>query len=121
MSNYKINQKFDDKSIEQIVNFIKAGISKNTEIESITGIKYKITSIDTFHIEYIGEYRKNGNPEIIFYADIKNTIKILKELKYFNTANKTLKSEIPNKIYKKRSPLFAILLEANIIAKVYEQ
>jgi len=118
MSNYKINLKFDDESNEQIVNFIKAEIRKNTEIKSITGIKYEITSVDTFHIEYIGENRNNGNTETISYENIKSVIKILKELKYFNTGNKILKSEIPNNIYKKRSPLFAILLAANIIAKV---
>ena len=117
MNNYLINSKYSEKTNEQIIDIIKAKIRTSNSIESITGIIYKITFVNAQYIKYTGENRNNGNPEDILFGDIKSVLSILKVLKVFNTSNEKLKKEIPRKIYKKRSPLFAILLATGIVIK----
>jgi len=118
MNNYIINPKYIEKTDEQIIDVIKNEIRVDDNIFSITGVIYKITFADNQYIKYTGENRNNGNPEDISISNIKDVLVVLKKLKEFNTSNEKLKKEIPRKIYKKRSPLFAILLASKVIVPV---
>jgi hypothetical protein len=110
MKSFVINPMYEEKTTEQLIDIIKAKIKINDSIKSITGIIYKITFVDIQYIHYTGKNRNKGNPEDISLSDIKLVLAILKTLETFNTSSERLKKELPRKIYKKRSPLFAILI-----------
>ena len=118
MSNYTLNPNFIHLSNEKILDVIKNELRKTDTIKSISGIIYSITSVNYNSIEFTGKDRNKGLPEEIDYENIEAALIILKSLKVFNTNNTILKRNIPNKIYKKRSPIFAILLSAKVIIKI---
>jgi len=118
MSDYIIAPMYQSLSINKIISSIKDEISKRNSINSISGVIYKITNVSDDNIVFKTKSRNNGKAEIISFENIKIVLEILKKIKNFNTSNPILKMKIPNKIHKKRSPLFAILLATNVIIRI---
>ena len=118
MSNFTINPKYITKTDDKIIEVIRKEINPGESIYSIKERKeYKIDRITSTYIKYTGKDRNKGKPEDISFENIKILLTTLKILKEFNTNSSILKEEIPRAIYKKRSPLFAILFAAEIIIK----
>jgi hypothetical protein len=86
------------------------------EINSISGSKiYRIKNANNITVETQSSERNSGEPETIYKTDFIDFIKILKKHTKFNT--NSVKQDLPSSIYRKRSPMFAILLALAIIVK----
>lgn len=96
---------------------LKNGLSQNVIIKSISQEKlYTIKSIDTLTIKYTSPERRGGSEEQIQKEDFNKVIENLRTLKEFNSSS--AKGLFPSNIYRKRSPIFALLLSASIIEPV---
>ena len=119
MSNFTFNPKFITKSDDIIVETI---ISKLKELGSFNGIgiekTYLVKYIGPSTIRYVGKERSKGKAEEILFDDVKHTFRSLKSLSVFNTNTEILKEKFPSVMFRMRSQLFAILLEAGIIIRV---
>jgi len=117
MSDYTITAKYQSLSIDVVISLIKNQMSERNSISSISGVIYEITAVNEGNIVFKTKSRNRGETEIISFENIEIVLDILKGIELFNTSNPTLKMKIPNKVYKKRSPLFAILLATGVIIK----
>lgn len=94
-------------------NEIGARIKSGAKIKSITGVEYTLQSVSDEKLVFSAASRNKGKSEEISKTDFLMVIEKLKKEKVFNTSSS--REYFPSKIYKKRSPLFAILLAASII------
>jgi hypothetical protein len=116
MSNFTINPKYITKTDDRIIEVIKEKLGYKKSIKGTgQGKEYKIKNITSTSIKYSGEDRSGGGIEEISIKSIKESINKLKSLQSFNT--NSVKGIIPNDIYRKRTPLFAMLFAAEIIIK----
>lgn len=96
---------------------IQVGLSKNVILKSMNQEKlYTIKSIDSNTIFYSSPERSEGKEEQIHKSDFVELIKRLQKLDLFNSS--TAKDLFPSDIYRKRSPIFAILVSATIIEPI---
>ncbi len=113
--NYKFTQRCIDNSAEEIWQFFMDGLSKEVTIKSIKEkLHYTVNHINKDEISFSAPTRNNGKPESIPHVDF---IKVIQRLKNVNTFNTSTSKELfkQTKIYKKRSPFFALLLSSGII------
>ena len=113
-----MNYRFSDTSAnippEKLWSNIQLGLSKNVILKSVNQEKlYTIKSIDSNTISYSSPERSEGKEEQIHKSDFIELINKLQKLESFNSS--TSKDIFPSDIYRKRSPIFAILIAANII------
>lgn len=112
---YIFNQNEDEPL--KIWNNIKKGLSQNVEIKSIKDqIPYTIDYITDSEISFSAKSRNKGRPEIITKEDFLKIVSGLRLMEVFNTStSKAVFKE--SKIYKKRSPMFALLISSGVIVK----
>jgi hypothetical protein len=116
--NYKFSEKVINKSPEDIWAFIEQGLSNDVIIKSIKDkIPYTVNYVTKDEISFSAETRNNEEPEVIGFNDFVLVIERLKVLEIFNTSSGK-ESFKGTKIYRKRSPFFALLLSSNVIEKV---
>ena len=119
MSDFTFNPKFITKPDDFIVETI---VSKLKELGGFNGIgiekTYSVKYIGSSTIRYVGTERSKGKAEEILFDDVKHTFRTLKSLSVFNTNTEILKEKFPSVMFRMRSQLFAILLEAGIIIRV---
>jgi hypothetical protein len=115
---YQFTAKCNGISANKIWAFIQNGLSTNVTIKSIKEqIPYNVNHVTQNQISFSAESRNGGEPEIINLDDFVTIIERLKVLKQFNTssAKEYFKG---TRIYKKRSPFFALLLSSGVIERV---
>ena len=103
---------------EKIWTFLQRGLSRDVIVQSIQQkIHYTIHEITTDHVSFSAPSRNEGIPETIFKEDFVIVVEKLQNLGIFNTqtAKDLFKGTL---IYRKRSPLFSILLAAGMIEEV---
>lgn len=97
---------------------IQNGLSHDVIVKSIDQKKhYTIHEITDDYISFSAPSRNNGEAESISYEDFTNTVSKLSKLGLFNT-NTSKEAFKGGKIYKKRSPLFAILTSCGVIKRL---
>ncbi len=102
---------------EKLWKKIQLGLSKNVILKSVNQEKlYTIKSIDSNTIFYSSPERSKGREEQIHKSDFVELINRLQKLDSFNSS--TTKDLFPSDIYRKRSPIFAILVSATIIEPI---
>lgn len=116
--NYQFTQKSINRTAEEMWQFFANGLSKSVTIKSIKeNLYYTINYINDAEINFSSVTRNNGEPESITYEDFIKVIENLKKTKQFNTSS--AKEHFKNtKIYKKRSPFFALLFSCGIIEAI---
>ncbi len=116
--NYKFSEKVINKSPKDIWAFIEQGLSNDVIIKSIKDkIPYTVNYVTKDEISFSAETRNNEEPEVIGFTDFVTVVNRLKELEIFNTSSGK-ESFKGTKIYRKRSPFFALLLSSNVIEKL---
>ena len=108
---YKINNSFTTENALPWNQILKT-LKKGSAIFSITGVQYEITGTSETQISYRAPSRNSGKPETISKEDVVTFVRICKNKSRFTTAS--VKNEIPSPVYRKRSPLFAILLASGV-------
>ena len=97
---------------------IQNGLNNDVIVKSIDyKIHYTVHEINNNYISYSAPSRNSGEIESISYEDFVKTVSKLLEFETFNT-NSSKEAFKGGKIYKKRSPLFAILKSSGIIKQV---
>ncbi len=116
--NYQFTKRCHNKSPEEIWQFLQHGLSNNVIIKSIKDeLPYTVNYVTSLEISFSAASRNEGTPEIIRLEDFIIVINSLKDMKVFNTASAKEMFK-GTKIYKKRSPFFALLLSGNVIEKI---
>jgi hypothetical protein len=119
MSNFTVNEKFITKPSSAIIEVIR---EKLEELKYFVGIgagkKYEIRRVTSQGIVYVGSQRISGQPESFSLKEIEMAIEVMKKLPVFNTDNVLLKEKIPSSLYLKRTPLFGILAQTEVIVEV---
>lgn len=112
---YQFTSRCLNESPEGIWQFIQLGLSKDVIIKSIKDrLPYTVNYVTKDEISFSAETRNQGEAEIIQLEDFISVINKLKKLKQFNTS--TAKDVFKGtKIYRKRSPFFALLLSSSVI------
>ncbi len=114
---YHFTKKCNNKSALAIWQFIQNGLSNDVTIKSIKDkLPYTINYVTNEAISFSAPTRNDGEPEIILLTDFVFVIERLKALQDFNT-NTGKESFKGTKIYKKRSPFFALLYSCAVIEK----
>ncbi len=112
---YTFTSKCAIKSPEEIRAFIQNGLSNDVVIKSIKEkLPYTVHYINEEEISFSASTRNQGEPEIICFEDFIIIIQRLRQLREFNTSS-AKESFKGTKIYKKRSPFFALLLSSGVI------
>ena len=115
---YQFTSRCYNKSSEEIWQYIQNGLSRDVIIKSIKEkLPYTVNHITKQEISFAAATRNSGEPEIIQFQDFNTVISRLKGLNEFNTssAKELFKG---TKIYRKRSPFFALLLSSGVIENV---
>lgn len=97
---------------------LRHGLNNDVIVKSIDQkIHYTVHEINDHYISYSAPSRNSGEIESFSYEDFIKTVSKLLEHETFNTssAKEAFKG---GKIYKKRSPLFALLKSSGIIKQV---
>lgn len=113
---YQLNKTFVNQGSDEIwTKIIEMLANTSTKhIISISGSKvYELVTIDERQIGYVSEDRNNQEEETIYKEDFITLLEVLKSQPCFSTSS--IKEYISGKIYKKRSPSFAILKFLEII------
>lgn len=97
----------------EIWNKIGSNLKLGAKIKSIKGVEYTIQSVKDDKVGFSATSRNKGENEEIGKDDFLIVIEKLKKEREFNTSSS--REYFPSRIYKKRSPLFAILLATHII------
>ena len=114
---YHFTTKCNNKSALDIWQFIQNGLSNDVTIKSIKDkLPYTINYVTNGVISFSAPSRNDGEPEVIEYIDFAVVVERLKALEQFNT-NTAKESFKGTKVYKKRSPLFALLYSCAVIEK----
>lgn len=115
--NYIFSKTSAELDPEKLWKNIELGLSKNVILKSLKQEKlYTVKSIDSNTISYTSPERSEGKEEQIHKTDFVELIKRLQKLDSFNSS--TAKDLFPSDIYRKRSPIFAILVSATIIEPI---
>ena len=111
--------KFKNASEEKIWMAVVRSIHLGAIVRSVKeAIPYTINDIDDSFIVFSTATRNGGKPEKILKEDFVVAVSALKKQKHFDTH--TAKSAfLGTKIYRKRSPSFALLKFAGVIEQVY--
>lgn len=97
---------------------IRQGLNNDVIVKSLDyKIHYIVHEINDIYISYSAPSRNNGAVESISYEDFVKTVSNLFEFETFNTSLAKVAFK-GGKIYRKRSPLFAILKSSGIIRKI---
>ncbi|QEK50689.1 hypothetical protein FYC62_02670 [Pedobacter aquae] len=117
MDRYHFTVKCKDASPEKIWEFIQNGLSNDVIIKSIKDkVPYNINYITESEISFSVKTRNDGKPEIITLEDFIRIIIGLMKMETFNTStSKPIFRE--SKVYRKRSPMFALLVSSGVIEK----
>ena len=113
---YRFLQKFAKVDPLEVWKQIQQRLSRNEMIKSITGVPYMITSVNTLTISYTSPKRSSGVEEDLGKSDFIEIVLLLQKQGVFNTSNS--KDSFPNKIKRKRSPTFAILIATGVIEPI---
>lgn len=116
MANYQFSKNHSLKPERELWEIAINDLKKKKSIFSIKGIEYELISVSNLEIGYQAQTRSQGKQESIFKNDFTEFLKSLKKKKIFNTSN--IKGEVSGTLYRKRSPVFAILLVAKIIEEI---
>lgn len=118
--NYTFTKQCRTLDAAKIWSFMQRGLSRDVIVQSIQQkIHYTIHEISNEYIRFSAPSRNDGEPETIFKEDFVIVVERLQKAGIFNT--QTAKELFKGKgmqIYKKRSPLFSLLLAASVIEKV---
>lgn len=115
---YRFTKKCAALSARELWRFIQNGLAHDVIIKSIKDKKpYTVKSVSDTAISFSAATRNNGEPEVIPYEDFETVISRLKKMGEFNTstAKECFKQ---TRIYKKRSPFFALLYSGRVIEGV---
>ena len=91
-----------------IVNYVQT----NSCFKSVTGIQYQARVSGTV-IYYQGGNRNGGEEETITMDDFNKAFKSIQSFTNINT--NSIKTTIPNSIYRKRTPFIGLLYSSGII------
>ncbi len=112
---YCLKDDCKNKSGREIWDYIKQALSKGVVISSIKEKKtYTINYINHESISFSAPTRNNEDAEIINFDDFETVVDRLKLLGQFNT-NTSKESFKGTSLYRKRSPLFALLVGCGVI------
>jgi restriction endonuclease S subunit len=107
-----------NQNASTIWRFIQNGLSKNVTIKSVKDrLPYTVDYVREDVISFSAPTRNNTYSEVINRNDFESVIDKLKNMKSFNT-NSAKECFKGTRMYKKRSPFFALLLSSNVIEKV---
>ena len=119
MSNFTVNEKFITKPSSFVIQTIREKLEGEKYFVGIgAGKKYDIKRVTSQEILYVGSQRISGQPESLSLKEMESAIEIMKKLPVFNTDNILLKEKIPSSLYLKRTPLFGILAQTEVIVEV---
>lgn len=116
--NYMFTKQCRNLGAEKIWSFLQRGLSKDVIVKSSQQkIHYTIHEISNEYISFSAPSRNEGEPETIFKEDFIIVVERLQKVGIFNTqtAKELFKG---TKIYRKRSPIFSILLSSGVIESV---
>jgi hypothetical protein len=115
---YRFTEKCCNQDALTIWKFIQNGLSKDITIKSIRDrLPYTVNFVHDDVISFSAVTRNNEEPEIISHADFDSVINKLKHMNSFNTAS-AKECFKGTKMYRKRSPFFALLLSCGAIEKL---
>jgi len=114
---YQFTAKCSHKNATTIWQFIQNGLANDVTIKSIKDkLPYTVNYVTNEAISFSAPTRNNGEAEEIQLVDFTVVIDRLKALEVFNT-NTAKACFRGTKIYKKRSPFFALLYSSGVIEK----
>ncbi|MXV14413.1 hypothetical protein [Hufsiella ginkgonis] len=113
MSGYKMNASATQLPESRLWDELSRKLAGTKSVTSVNGIIYKLENINNAEVSYSVESRNGGESEPISKEDFLSAISLLKKMRSFNTS--TIKPYFSGPLYKKRSPLFALLLAAGFI------
>lgn len=116
MANYQFSKNNILKPEKELWKIALNDLKKKKSVFSIKDKEYKIISVSNLEFGYQAQSRNGGTPESIFKDDFIEFVKSLKKIKIFNTSNK--EGVVTGALYRKRSPVFAVLLAAKIIEEI---
>ena len=105
------------KSPSELWKKMTNALSGKLTVKSINGIVYDLHQIGPHKIEYRAESRSAGEIESIKNEEFEILIGKLLAVDIFNT-NTSKQAFRDSKIYRQRSPVFAILLASEVIEKL---
>lgn len=116
--NYRFTSKCLHKNAASIWKFIQNGLSKDVTIKSTKDkLPYTVNYINNEAISFSASTRNNGEPEFILFEDFVTVMNHLKALQIFNT-NTAKPCFKGSKMYKKRSPFFALLVSSGVLEQI---
>ena len=115
---YQFTDKCSKLDASGIWQLIQNGLTKDVTIKSIKDkVPYTVNYVHQDVISFSATTRNNAEPEVISRSDFESVINKLKTLKSFNT-NTAKECFKGTRMYRKRSPFFALLLSSGVIEKV---
>ncbi|MFC1225341.1 hypothetical protein ACFE6N_16145 [Pedobacter sp. BG31] len=116
MANYSFT--FKNPNPVELWKQFQYGLNSDVIVKSINEkIHYTVQEINDNYISFSAPSRNKGEIELISQEDFVKTVSKLSAFKTFNTSN-AKKAFKGGGLYRKRSPLFAILKSAKIIKEV---
>lgn len=114
---YQVSKYFRSQTSASVWNEIIKNLAGKPSIKSILGVEYKLLAVNEHEIKYQVSSRNGGKPETIQRSELDVVFKRLSLLIDFNTdsAKEIFKGA---RTYRKRSPVFAILLDSGCIEKI---
>lgn len=119
MSNFTVNEKFITKPSSVVIETMK---EKLEELKYFVGIgqgkRFDIIRVTPRQIIYVGSQQKIAKPESFSLEEMGMAIEIMKKLPVFNTDNVLLKEQMPSSLYQRKTPLFGMLAQTEVIVEV---
>jgi hypothetical protein len=108
-----IKKEFQTKDAKEIWSIIVHFVDVNISFNSVTNIKYCAKIVGDSIVYKGGEGARNTDGEEILKSDFVDTFNKIKSLHTINT--NSIKDEIPNSLYRKRTPFIGLLFSAGIL------
>lgn len=121
MGYYTFNKKYITKSPEFIIDAIKSKLKEENFFIGIgQGKRFDVNRMSTTAIYYKLSDKKDTNVEDLDIDEMKTVLIEMKKLPKFNSDTDLLKERISTTMYRKRTPLFGMLKQTEIILDVVE-
>jgi hypothetical protein len=114
---YQFAARFKNVEATNLWQTIVSTLHSGTVIHSIKKVPYTIQQVNSSEISFTADTRSDGNAEIITRTEFDQVVLDLKALGRFNTST-SKPAFLKTKLYKKRSPFFAMLLFINAIERI---
>ena len=121
MGYYTFNKKYITKSTDFIIEAIKTKLKEESFFIGIgQGKRFDVNRMSTTAIYYMANDKKQNKVEDMDIEEMKTVLVEMKKLPKFNSDTDLLKERISTAMYRKRTPLFGMLKQTEIILDVEE-